>query len=163
MNEYDRYKFLLGETVILYQMMENDLKLIYAGMLGGNFFKNVENVRSMYKGLGQVIMALEELDNTNRTPYFTKETYNTRLTALRLRLSAECHAINSPHALTIAHALCGCSVTRYAKASSMSVNGRTTATVMRCMGDEHLNNIARLLRWLRNTLRDDTGSVPPPK
>ena len=42
MNDFDKYKYLLGETISLYQFMENDLKLIYAGMLKGNFYKNIE-------------------------------------------------------------------------------------------------------------------------
>lgn len=75
MDAYDKYKYLLGETVLLYQMMENDLKLIYAGIQDGNYFKNVESVRSTYKGLGQIIMALEEMDLASESPYFTKDTY----------------------------------------------------------------------------------------
>ena len=75
MENFDRYKYLLGETIMLYQFMENDLKLIYAGMLDGVFYKNIEIVRSNFKGLGQVVQALEELDNSDSNPYFTKETY----------------------------------------------------------------------------------------
>lgn len=75
MDNFDKYKYLLGETIILYQLMENDLKLIYAGMLEGNFYKNIEKVRSTYKGLGQIVQALEELDNSDSSPYFNRETY----------------------------------------------------------------------------------------
>lgn len=75
MDEFDDYKYLLGETIILYQFMENDLKLMYAGLLGGNFYKNIDMVRSTYKGLGQIVIALEELDSKDSSPYFTKETY----------------------------------------------------------------------------------------
>ena len=60
MDNFDKYKYILGETIILYQFMENDLKLIYAGMLKGDFYKNIDKVRSTYKGLGQIILALEE-------------------------------------------------------------------------------------------------------
>lgn len=76
MNDFDRYKYILGETIVLYQFMENDLKLIYAGMSEGNFYKNIEKTRNMFKGLGQIIQALEELDNSDFNPYFTKETYS---------------------------------------------------------------------------------------
>ena len=76
MEDFDRYKYLLGETVIYYQFMENDLKLIYAGLLPGNFAKNIEFVRSSFKGLGQIVLALEELDfSSGDTPYFTRDTY----------------------------------------------------------------------------------------
>ena len=71
MDNFDKYKYILGETIILYQFMENDLKLIYAGMLNGNFYKNIDKVRSTYKGLGQIVMALEELDNSDGSPYFS--------------------------------------------------------------------------------------------
>jgi hypothetical protein len=60
---------------MLYQFMENDLKLIYAGMLDGVFYKNIEVVRSNFKGLGQIVQALELLDNSDSNPYFTKDTY----------------------------------------------------------------------------------------
>lgn len=90
MDEYDRYKYLLGETILLYQMMENDLKLIYAGMQEGNFFKNVENTRATFKGLGQIILALEELDNTHSTPYFTQDTYSL-LNKLARQRNYYCH------------------------------------------------------------------------
>jgi len=75
MEEFDRYKYLLGETIMLYQFMENDLKLIYAGLLNGNFYKNLEYVRSNFKGLGQVVQALEVLDNSDDKPYFSADTY----------------------------------------------------------------------------------------
>jgi len=75
MDDFDKYKYLLGETVMLYQFMENDLKLIYAGMLQGSFYKNIEFVRSNFKGLGQVIMALEEYDHNQEAPYFSRDTY----------------------------------------------------------------------------------------
>ena len=75
MDNFDKYKYLLGETISLYQFMENDLKLIYAGMLNGNFYKNIDKVRNTYKGLGQIIMALEILDNSDGKPYFSADTY----------------------------------------------------------------------------------------
>ena len=75
MDNFDKYKYILGETIVLYQFLENDLKIIFAGILKGNFYKNIEYVRSEYKGLGQVIKALEELDNSDSSPYFSKETY----------------------------------------------------------------------------------------
>ena len=75
MDKFDQYKYLLGETIMLYQFMENDLKLIYAGLLSGSFYKNIEYVRSTFKGLGQIVIALEELDNVGDDPYFSRDTY----------------------------------------------------------------------------------------
>ena len=91
MEDFDRYKYLLGETIIYYQFMENDLKLIYAGILGGNFYKNIEQVRSTFKGLGQVVIALEELDySSGQTPYFTRDTYKL-LSKLARQRNYYCH------------------------------------------------------------------------
>jgi len=90
MDDYDQYKYLLGETVLLYQMMENDLKLIFAGMQNGDYFKNVEMVRSTYKGLGQIILALQELDISSANPYFTQDTY-TLLNKLARQRNYYCH------------------------------------------------------------------------
>ena len=89
--DFDRYKYLLGETIIYYQFMENDLKLIYAGILQGNFYKNIEYVRSTFKGLGQVVIALEELDySSGQTPYFTRDTYKL-LSKLARQRNYYCH------------------------------------------------------------------------
>lgn len=70
--------------------MENDLKLIYAGMLEGDFFKNVNIVRGTFKGLGQIVLALEELDNSDSSPYFSKDTYNL-LNKLARQRNYYCH------------------------------------------------------------------------
>ena len=89
--DFDRYKYLLGETIIYYQFMENDLKLIYAGILQGNFYKNIEYVRSTFKGLGQVVIALEDLDySSGQTPYFTRDTYKL-LSKLARQRNYYCH------------------------------------------------------------------------
>lgn len=90
MNNFDKYKFLLGETISLYQFMENDLKIIYAGMMKGNFFKNLEYVRGEYKGLGMVIKALEEYDNIDSNPYFDEPTY-IKLNKLARQRNYYCH------------------------------------------------------------------------
>lgn len=90
MDNFDKYKFLLGETITLYQFMENDLKLIYAGMLKGNFYNNIEFVRSTFKGLGQIILALEELDNSDGNPYFSRESY-AMLNKLARQRNYYCH------------------------------------------------------------------------
>lgn len=90
MNNFDKYKFLLGETISLYQFMENDLKLIYAGMMDGNFYKNIEYVRGEFKGLGIIIKALEELDNSMDTPYFDQDTYY-KLNKLARQRNYYCH------------------------------------------------------------------------
>ncbi len=75
MDTFDKYKYLLGETIMLYQLMENDLRLMFAGMTSGDFYENLEKVKATYKGLGQLVQALEQLDNMDSSPYFTRDTY----------------------------------------------------------------------------------------
>ena len=75
MDTFDKYKYLLGETIMLYQLMENDLRLMFAGMTSGDFYANLDTVKATYKGLGQLVVALEQLDNSDSSPYFTAETY----------------------------------------------------------------------------------------
>ena len=75
MNNFDNYKYLLGETIINYQLIENDLKMIYAGMLSGDFNDNFDYADKTFHGLGQIINALQKLDNSDNKPYFSKEDY----------------------------------------------------------------------------------------
>lgn len=75
MNNFDNYKYLLGETIINYQLIENDLKMIYAGMSSGDFNDNIDYANKNFHGLGQIINALQKLDNSDNKPYFSKEDY----------------------------------------------------------------------------------------
>ena len=87
---FDKYKYLLGETIMLYQLMENDLKLMFVGMCSGDFETNLEKVKATYKGLGQIVQALEQLDNSDSTPYFDEETYRL-LNRLARQRNYYCH------------------------------------------------------------------------
>lgn len=75
MTEFEHYKFLLGETIMMYQLIENDLKMIYAGMLKGDFTTNFEKTNNMFHGLTQIINKLQGLDQSDNKPYFTKGDY----------------------------------------------------------------------------------------
>ena len=90
MDTFDKYKYLLGETIMLYQLMENDLRLMFAGMTSGDFYANLDKVKATYKGLGQLVQALEQLDNMDSSPYFTRETY-TLLNRLARQRNYYCH------------------------------------------------------------------------
>ncbi len=86
----DKYKYLLGETIIFYQLIENDLKLIFAGLMTGEFNENLDKVKANYKGLGQIVQALEQLDNSDSNPYFNRETYEL-LNKLARQRNYYCH------------------------------------------------------------------------
>ena len=64
---------LVGETIMLCQCIELDIKLMYAGMQKGNFERNLEEVR--HKALGPVLAELEELDICSVNPYFSVRDY----------------------------------------------------------------------------------------
>ena len=50
-----------------------DVKLMCAGMMKGNFERNLAFVKN--KALGQVLCELEELDICSKTPYFSVRDY----------------------------------------------------------------------------------------
>lgn len=67
------FHLLVGETIMLCQCIEMDVKLMYAGMQPGNFERNLQNVKN--KALGPVLAELEELDICSVNPYFSVHDY----------------------------------------------------------------------------------------
>lgn len=63
----------LGETMLFCQCIEHDIKLIYSGMLKGNFDDNYSSVET--DTLGTIIRKLEKLDKSDGNPYFGKADY----------------------------------------------------------------------------------------
>lgn len=75
--DLERFKKILGETIVLYQLIEYDLRMIYAGILKGNFDDNLELAFDNRKisGLGTIIKMLEKLDFSDNKPYLSKQDY----------------------------------------------------------------------------------------
>ncbi len=71
----EEFKYYLGETILCYQLIEHDLKIIYAGMLKGNFNDNIAITNEEYHGLGQIVKALQELENNNNKAFFSYADY----------------------------------------------------------------------------------------
>ena len=69
----DEFHRVVGDTILECQRIEHDIKLIYAGMLKGNFDRNIKIVEN--KSLGTVLALLETLDNSDQKPYFHQEDY----------------------------------------------------------------------------------------
>ena len=67
------FNIYVGSTIMECQRIEHDVKLIYAGMLQGDFNQNFGMVKNM--PLGPVLTELEKLDNSDGTPYLTKSDY----------------------------------------------------------------------------------------
>ncbi|MBR7162810.1 MAG: hypothetical protein IKD35_02425 [Clostridia bacterium] len=79
----DKFHLLVGKTILECQRIEHDIKLIYAGMLKGDFEENRYDVNN--QTLGTVVIALEELDNSDGRPYFSQEDYKLLKDITRVR------------------------------------------------------------------------------
>ena len=91
MTDLEKYKFLLGEIVMLYQIIENDLKIITAAMLQGDYKKNIDLINKEVTGLGEAVRELEKLDNCDGKPFFNKAKYDFLKQIARER-NFYCHA-----------------------------------------------------------------------
>lgn len=69
----DNFHLIVGETIMECQRIEHDIKLIYAGMLKGDFDENLNIVKN--KALGPVLVDLEKLDNSDGNPYLKQGDY----------------------------------------------------------------------------------------
>lgn len=65
---------LVGETVMHCQHIEEEVKMIYAILAKGDFDDNYESLRG--DSLGQVLMALRELDESDGRPFISGEDYD---------------------------------------------------------------------------------------
>ncbi len=70
----NNFNLLLGKTITLCQQIENDVKIMYACMLEGNFDKNYDYIKE--ETLGHVLAELERLDNSDRKPFLSKKDYD---------------------------------------------------------------------------------------
>lgn len=69
----DKFKLIHSELIMQVQLIENDLKLIYAGMHKGNFDKNFNMLEK--SNLGTTIRKLKELDYSDGHPDLSKRDY----------------------------------------------------------------------------------------
>jgi len=93
MNTLNDFYLKLGEIVFNYQLLENDLRKIYACIRKGSIEDNLEYARLNFKGLGQVIISLRELDNSDNKPYFSNEDYELLLELTHKR-NFYCHKVS---------------------------------------------------------------------
>ncbi len=73
MNDLLIFHQLIGKIVMLCQLIESDIKLIYAGMLKGDFDRNYYDIKKC--SLGNVVAKLEKLDNSDEDPDFSLDDY----------------------------------------------------------------------------------------
>lgn len=71
----NRFKLIHSELIQQVQCVENNLKIIYAAMLKGDFNKNLKITERM--NLGKIARELEYLDNSDDIPEFSEEEHGT--------------------------------------------------------------------------------------
>ncbi len=64
---------MVGKTIMECQGIEHDVKLIFAGMLKGDFQQNFLAVKD--KPLGDVLIDLQQLDNSDDKPFLSRNDY----------------------------------------------------------------------------------------
>ena len=70
---FNEFKIKHSELIAFFQMIEHDLKLIYAYMHNGDPKKNFMELERT--NLGSIIIELETLDNSDGHPYFKRDEY----------------------------------------------------------------------------------------
>ncbi len=72
--EFDTFKSMYAETMMNYQVIEHDIKYLYAYMLRGDVNEHLESIENMT--LGQMIRMLKELDYSDNEPLIALSDYN---------------------------------------------------------------------------------------
>ena len=70
---FETFKDYYATTMMHYQRIEHDIKLIYAFMLKGNTEDNLESIDN--KTLGTMIRILEKLDYSDNKPFISRDDY----------------------------------------------------------------------------------------
>lgn len=69
----DKFKLIHSELIMQVQLIENDLRLIYAAMKSGNFDDNIDYLEKA--NLGKIIKELKELDYSDGLPDLSDKDY----------------------------------------------------------------------------------------
>lgn len=93
MNNLNGFLKNLGEIVFYYQLLESDLRKIYACMKKGDLESNLSMTYQEFKGLGEVIRGLKVLDNQDNNPYFSDQDYDLLLNLSKKR-NYYCHKVS---------------------------------------------------------------------
>lgn len=70
----EEFHFMLGQTIMYYQVIEYDVKRIYAAMLKGDYYDNLDKIEKW--SLGQTVQKLKDLDFSDKNPYLSANDYN---------------------------------------------------------------------------------------
>lgn len=68
------FHFLVGQTIMYCQIIEHDVKRIYAAIHKGDYYDNLEKVEKWT--LGKCVAELKKLDFSDNKPYISANDYN---------------------------------------------------------------------------------------
>ena len=71
---FEEFKNFYALTMMFYQRIEHDIKLIYAFMLKGDAGDNFDSIEN--ETLGTMIRTLEKLDYSDNKPFISKDDYH---------------------------------------------------------------------------------------
>ena len=66
----NEFHFMIGQTLMYCQVIEHDVKYIYAAMHVGRFEDNLEEIKKY--SLGQTLQKLRELDFSDKNSYISE-------------------------------------------------------------------------------------------
>lgn len=72
--DFETFKSKYAETMMYYQVIEHDIKFIYAYMLRGDINKHFDDIETTT--LGNMINKLRDLDYSDNKPLISKGDYN---------------------------------------------------------------------------------------
>ncbi len=70
----DDFHFMIGQTIMCCQVIEHDVKRIYAAMHIGDFYDTLAKIEKW--SLGQTVQKLKELDFSSKNRYISASDYN---------------------------------------------------------------------------------------
>ena len=70
----DDFHYTIGQIIMYCQVIEHDVKRIYAAMHVGDFYENLDKIEKW--SLGQTVQKLKELDFSGKNPYISANDYN---------------------------------------------------------------------------------------
>lgn len=70
----DDFHFIIGQTIMYCQVIEHDVKRIYAAMHIGDYYDNLAKIEKW--SLGQTVQKLKELDFSSKNRYISASDYN---------------------------------------------------------------------------------------
>lgn len=74
-NDMNEFKKLVGESIMYFQTIEHDLRIIYAAMKIGDMYETLKNIDTERWTLGNTVHELEKLDLSDGTAYISINDY----------------------------------------------------------------------------------------